>query len=254
MNAGTTNASLRERVAAKKKTAVGHAASFDEHLVSDGRLHDGESSSLAEEKAQRDNVLLHLDPSLLPTLEDERRWQVLYECGGYLGPKRRDVPPSQMMTFALSNCEAFESEGSPPEPLVDLRRMLVLLVLSNDQELRALLRGDSVECYAADPRGRGADLYSLVDFAGPTAHRRRMQELQAVGLVLQMVIDLNVEMFDRAERLPTDTTERAGLLRWRHALGKAHKVSDAVDCGALLQQLQWEQQEPEHQHVIADLV
>ena len=59
----------------------------------------------------------------------------------------------------------------------------------------------------------------------------------------------------RREDAPrADATERAGLLRWRRALGKAHKVSDAVDCGALLQQLQQEQQEPEHQHVIADLV
>ena len=115
-------------------------------------------------------VLIRLDPSLLPDEEDELRWRAIRESAGYNGPSTRHADPADMMAFEL------------PADLVALRRMIVLLILSKDHELRALQRGDSLECFAADPpTAYRADLYSLVDFAGATAHRRRISEHKAVG-------------------------------------------------------------------------
>ena len=187
----------------------------------------------------RPPVFVHLDPCLLPDDDDPLRWRVMRECEGFWGGSSRSAHPAEMMTFELSGRDTFEATGTPPPALVALRRLIVVLILASEDELRRHLEGETVDCWAIDPS---------VAPRGGVSDERRMLELQAVGGIVDMICDLTIALLDSADKaigaaLPTaDAIEnraatRAELFGWKNALRTAHQFNDDISLDSLLDEL-----------------
>ena len=228
------------------------------------------------------SLQLHLDPCLLPDSDDALRWRVVRECEGYMGPTSRNAHPAEMMCFELCERARFETDGTPPDGLAALRRMILLMVMATEAGLQAHLEGvkrlpllvweepkegsmstgvgacpkagvtapicasgGAASGAAAAAAAPAAAVAAAAAAATAATAERAQLELQAVGKVLLMVVDLNVALVGTYERtLPHSTAgsekrraQRAEMLEWRRALREAHDVDEEVSLDSLLDAL-----------------